>query len=135
MNLILLKDRKCDFLDNLGWSNRVASLFSFLKKGQVKIWITLLLMTVVSLVQATTYYSGPGTTDPSNKNSWWTNTNATGAHPAVWTNVADVFINQAGHTMTALNNWTMSGTLVVNGIFNGNNKDHVLGALTVNVGG
>jgi hypothetical protein len=93
------------------------------------------LIVVAGLAQATTYYSGPGTTDPANKNSWWTNTNATGTHPAVWTNIADVFINQAGHTMTALNGWSMSGTFVVNGIFNGNNKDHVLGALTVNVGG
>src|SRR5678816_2280653 len=126
---------KCVFQENSGRKDWMDPLFFFIKNGPLKIWITLILIVVAGLAQATTYYSGPGTTDPANKNSWWTNTNATGTHPAVWTNIADVFINQTGHTMTALNGWSMSGTFVVNGTFNGNNKDHVLGALTVNMGG
>jgi hypothetical protein len=75
---------------------------------------------IFSAVQAATYYSG-GSLTPNNVNNWWTNTNATGSHPANFTTAGDVFIIQNSHSMTSAASWTVTGTVQINlgGTFTG----------------
>src|SRR6188768_641316 len=88
---------KSVFPDRSGCRKWTASLSPCMKNGPVKILITFILVMVVGLAHAATYYSAAGTTDPAVVGSWWTNTNGTGSHPANFTNPADIFILQSGH--------------------------------------
>ncbi len=65
--------------------------------------------------KAATYYSCNGS-NLSVVGSWWANSGTcTGAQPANFTNAADVFIVQAGHTNTFNSTITIAGSLTVNG--------------------
>ncbi len=57
---------------------------------------------------ATNYYSA-GNNAPNLTASWWTSTNGTGSHPTNFTTGGNIFIIQAGHTMTTTATWTVSG--------------------------
>jgi hypothetical protein len=50
-----------------------------------------------------------GNNDPSNLNSWWSNTNGTGFHPASFTANNQIYIIQNGNNYTTTSVWTVSG--------------------------
>lgn len=83
--------------------------------------LLILFFFISNFVFAGTYYSN--STDPTNVNSWWTNTNGTGSHPANFTTSGDIFILQSGQTCATAASWTIgagvtlqvSGTLSING--------------------
>lgn len=56
----------------------------------------------------TNFYSS-GNQNVSDVNSWWINTNGTGAHPADFTTADQIFNVQNTHQMTAIEVWTVSG--------------------------
>jgi len=64
-------------------------------------------------------YFSYGNADPNNVNSWWSNTNGTGTHPANFTSNNQIFIIQGGSTYTTTNNWTVSGASTMVKIQNG----------------
>ncbi|UUF15350.1 MULTISPECIES: T9SS sorting signal type C domain-containing protein [Flavobacterium] len=69
---------------------------------------------VVSLANATTYYSPTsGTISPSTLTNWWTNTNSTGSNPANFTTAGDIFIIQNGCTMSTTTAWSITGNLQI----------------------
>lgn len=111
--------------------------FSSIKLVSFRLLATSILLLFVTIAHATTYYSliSGTTTDPKSTASWWTNTNGTGAHPANFTTIGDVFVIQSGSTMKPVGNWSLTGSLVVNGTFLSSTKNIKLGSLTVNSGG
>lgn len=67
---------------------------------------------------AGTYYSNSA--NPSLVGNWWANTNGTGAHPANFTTLGDIFILQTGQTCSSTGAWTTGAgvTLQVDGTLN-----------------
>jgi hypothetical protein len=63
---------------------------------------------ILSTAFSNTYYS-TNNTAPNSTASWHTNRNGTGSMPTGFTNDGDIFIIQAGHTMTTTANWKMNG--------------------------
>jgi hypothetical protein len=89
------------------------------------------------LLWATTYYSG-GNVTPTSTSNWWTNIDGTGSHPANFTTASNIFIIQAGHTMTTTATWTVSGTgsaVQINGSLIASHTVTIPSASTVNSGG
>ncbi|HNW90697.1 MAG TPA: cadherin-like domain-containing protein, partial [Bacteroidales bacterium] len=121
--------------------NRISAVLSSKLPVLSKLLATLLFLIIVTAVQATTYYSAPSGTNISarDKTKWWTNTNETGTHPGNFTTAGDIFIIQPGVSMIiGANNWTVTGTLNVQGTFAGptnNAKTLSLGALIIASGG
>jgi hypothetical protein len=98
--------------------------------------ISLLFSLLILLAQgiwATTYYSSNGNS-PNLTASWWTTTGGTGSHPSNFTTSADIFNIQAGHTMTSTANWSVSGTVQINGTLVASNTI-TIGTMAVNSGG
>ncbi len=56
----------------------------------------------------TNYYSA-GNDDITSVNSWWTNADGTGSHPADFTSPNQIFRVQSGHVMNTSSLWTVSG--------------------------
>jgi len=103
---------------------------------RVKDLMLLIVFSAVALsVQAATYYSG-GSGNPTDKNKWWSNTAGTLLpHPSNFTTAGDVFIVQATHTMSTPANWTVTGSVIVNGILSSNKHNFTFGVFTINSGG
>jgi hypothetical protein len=85
---------------------------------------------------ATNYYSAVNSA-PNLTASWWTGTDGTGSHPSNFTSSGNIFIIQAGDTMTTSANWTVSGTgsaVQINGKLIASNTVSI-SSLAVNSGG
>jgi len=116
--------------------------FSSIKLVSTKLLATITLLMFVTIVQATTYYSLSGATDPSTLASWTINSDGSaGTVPSNFITLGDIFIIRSGQTMTPGGNWTMwksataYSSLVVNGTLASSSKTLVLGPLTINSGG
>src|SRR5664280_576576 len=72
-------------------------------------------------------YNSSGSTAPNLPGSW-------SPAPSNFTTAGDIFIIQAGHTMTTTANWAVSGTVQINGTLVASNTV-TIGTLTVNSGG
>jgi hypothetical protein len=70
--------------------------------------LLVLFLCILSTCFSTTYYS-TNNTSPNSTSSWHTNRNGSGSTPSGFTNDGDIFIIQAGHTMTTTANWKMNG--------------------------
>lgn len=81
----------------------------------------------------TTYYSSNGNA-PNLTASWWTTTGGTGSHPSNFTTSADIFIIQVSQTITTTANWSVSGTVQINGTLVASNTV-TISTLKVNSGG
>ncbi len=105
-------------------------------KNTVKISFILISIMVVGALKAATYYSKP-TSTPSTLTNWTFYSDGTGANPTNFTTATDVFIVQSGHTMTSTANWTVSGTVTVNGTLSltSSSSSFNFGNLIVNTGG
>ncbi|MGC3978118.1 MAG: hypothetical protein QM751_07750 [Paludibacteraceae bacterium] len=83
---------------------------------------------------ATAYYS-TGSNAPNLKASWKSNTNDTGTSPSNFTNSADIFIVQSGHSMTTGADWSVTGKVQVNSggaLVLSNYNVTIAGGLTIN---
>jgi hypothetical protein len=92
-----------------------------------------LLFLMAQGVWAATYYSSNGNA-PNSTASWWTTTGGTGSHPSNFTTSGDIFNIQAGHTMTSTANWSVTGTVQINGTLVASNTV-TIGTMVVNSGG
>jgi Secretion system C-terminal sorting domain len=69
--------------------------------------LLLVSLCILVSVRANTYYSANNTA-PNTTGNWHTNRNGTGTSPSNF-NSTDIFIVQAGHTITTTANWTLGG--------------------------
>ncbi|MHC1738152.1 MAG: GLUG motif-containing protein [Ignavibacteriaceae bacterium] len=76
--------------------------------------IILLLAAMTITSNATTYYS-VSDNDANNLNTWWTNRNGTGTHPANFTMAEDIFTIQYDITTSISSDWTVAGTIIIEG--------------------
>ena len=72
------------------------------------------------VVNATTYYTKSGSTDPENVNNWTDETGGEdlGASPADFTNAADIFVIEAGDSYTTATGWAVLGSVRIDGTLN-----------------
>jgi hypothetical protein len=64
---------------------------------------------------AGTYYTIASTGTPTSTAQWTNNSDGTGAAPSAFTDAAYTFVIQSGHTYTMTANWTVAGTVNVQG--------------------
>jgi hypothetical protein len=96
----------------------------------------LLLSSSYFSVFATDYYSQAGQSNPNDLNSWNTMQDGTGAPPGNFTNAADRFIIQDGHTMTTAADWSVSNMVIQNGgILQGDHVIFLSGTFQIDDGG
>jgi hypothetical protein len=85
---------------------------------------------------ATDYYSQAGQTDPNTLASWNELQGGGGAAPVSFTNVADRFIIQIGHSMTTTATWNVSTIVIQNGgNLRGNHVIPLSGIFHIDAGG
>jgi hypothetical protein len=92
-----------------------------------KTFVLFSLIFLMAQVSWAATYNSSGSTAPNLSGSW-------SPIPSNFTTAGDIFIIQAGHTMTTTANWAVSGTVQINGTLVASNTV-TIGTLTVNSSG
>src|ERR1039458_565379 len=92
-----------------------------------KISLLLTLIFLMAQVSWAATYNSTGSNAPNLTGSW-------SPTPSNFTTAGDIFIIQAGHTMTTTATWSVTGTVQINGTLVASNTV-TIGTLTVNSGG
>ncbi len=90
-----------------------------------------MLVIAFQLAYSQTHYYSSGNHNVNDLNSWWSNTDGTGTHPANFSANNQIFNVQGGHLMTASGIWNVTGTgskviIKSNGQITSGSYDHTL---------